>query len=302
MSTKQNRIKISIVTPVYNCSKYIESCILSVLNQDYKDLEHIIIDGGSTDGTAQIIEKYADRLAYFVSEKDRGQTHALNKGFAKATGDVFGWLNADEEYLPGVLSKVGQAFLSTPDLDFYYGQKIIVDSAKREIGRKTWAPMHPKWWHLYRMATFPTDASFWSARAHRLTGSLDEDNFPTLCMDFDWFLRLSFNVKKWKRTPEYLSIFTERPDRLANLGGIADPNLGKKIKYLARARVIDHYQYSKVKLFFGWVIAGVWCRIFERRTNRPHLLSSLKDLYLLDRSWSNCAGQDVTQKTLRPNL
>lgn len=301
MSTKQNRIKISIVTPVYNCSKYVESCILSVLNQDYKDLEHIIIDGGSTDGTAQIIERYADELAYFVSEKDRGQTHALNKGFAKATGDVFGWLNADEEYLPGALSKVGQAFLNTPDLDFYYGQRIIVDSEKREIGRKTWAPMHPKWWHLYRMATFPTDASFWSARAHRLTGSLDEDNFLTLCMDFDWFLRLSFKVKKWEWTPECLSIFTDRPDGLANLGSAADPNLGKKIKYLARARVIDHYQYSKVKLFFGWAIAGVWCRIYERRINRPHLLSSLKDLFLLDRSLGNCAGQDVIQKTLRRN-
>ena len=117
--------------------------------------------------------------------------------------------------------------------------------------------MHPKWHLLYKMSVLPTDASFWSGRAHRLTGSLDEENFPQLSMDYDWLLRLSFNVKKWKRTSDYLSKYTERPDRATVRGSFADKNIIKNNSYFARSHVIKYYQYSKVKLFFGWVAAGV---------------------------------------------
>lgn len=272
--------KITIVTPVYNNVKFIEDSVTSVLNQKYPNLEYIVIDGGSTDGTVEIIEKYKDKLTYYVSEKDRGQTHALNKGFGKATGDVLAWLNADEEYLPGTLFKVGQAFSYIPKLDFYYGQRIIIDSSKREIGRRKWVPMHPKWQILYRMSDLPTDASFWSVRAHQLTGVLDEKNFPTLSMDYDWLLRLSFNVRRWKMTSEYLSMYTERPDRITQIGATANPNSAKTNSYFARKRVIERYNYSKVNLFLGWAIAGLWCRIFERRVSRPHLVFSIKNLFL----------------------
>ena len=97
-----NLPKITIVTAVYNAARYVNQCLSSVLEQGYPLLEYIIIDGGSTDGTVKIIEKFQDRLGYFVSEKDRGQSHALNKGFARAGGDVFAWINADEQYLPGL--------------------------------------------------------------------------------------------------------------------------------------------------------------------------------------------------------
>ena len=128
--------KISIITPVYNNAPYIEDCVKSVLNQDYPHLEYIIIDGGSTDGTVDIIEKYANRLSYFESKKDRGQTHALNKGFAHATGDIFAWLNADEQYLSGTLCEVGRAFASHSGLDFFYGNRIVVDKNLVEIGER----------------------------------------------------------------------------------------------------------------------------------------------------------------------
>ena len=94
----ENFPRITIITPVFNNVHFIESCILSILNQNYPNLEYIVIDGGSNDGTLEIIENYAEKLTYFISEKDRGQTHALNKGFAKATGQILAWLNADEEY------------------------------------------------------------------------------------------------------------------------------------------------------------------------------------------------------------
>ena len=102
--------KISIITPCYNAAKYIEQTILSVINQGYENLEYIIIDGGSTDGTVDIIKKYENQLAYWISEPDKGQSDAINKGIKVATGDVFNWINADDWLAADVLKIVGQYF------------------------------------------------------------------------------------------------------------------------------------------------------------------------------------------------
>jgi len=107
--------RISIVTPSYNQASFLEETILSVLNQGYENLEYIVIDGGSTDGSADIIRKYEARLAHWVSEPDEGQYHALQKGFARAKGELLGWLNSDDAYLPGALSAVGHAYAKHPD-------------------------------------------------------------------------------------------------------------------------------------------------------------------------------------------
>ena len=102
--------KISIVTPSYNQGKYIEQTIQSVLKQNYPNLEYIIIDGGSTDDTVEIIKKYEQQFAYWVSEPDKGQTDAINKGFAKCTGDIFNWINSDDYYEPGCFNKISSLF------------------------------------------------------------------------------------------------------------------------------------------------------------------------------------------------
>ena len=102
--------KISIVTPTYNQGRFIEQTICSVLDQGYPNLEYIIIDGGSRDNTVDIIKKYEHRLSYWVSEMDSGQTHAINKGFAKCTGEIFNWINSDDYYAPDALQKIAKAF------------------------------------------------------------------------------------------------------------------------------------------------------------------------------------------------
>jgi len=119
--------KISIVTPSYNQAQFLERTILSVLNQNYPNLEYIIIDGGSTDGSVEIIKKYEKYISYWVSEKDRGQSHALNKGFEKANGELVGWQNSDDLYLPGAFKKVIEVFKNKPDYDVYFGNVYFID-------------------------------------------------------------------------------------------------------------------------------------------------------------------------------
>ena len=97
-------LKVTIITPSYNQREYLEDCILSVVNQDYTNIEYIIIDGGSTDGSQELIHRYADYIDHWVSEPDRGQSHAINKGFRKATGQIVAWLNADDMYFPDAVS------------------------------------------------------------------------------------------------------------------------------------------------------------------------------------------------------
>lgn len=113
--------KISIVTPSFNQGKYIEHTILSIINQNYPNLEYIIIDGGSTDNTVEIIKKYADKITYWVSEKDTGQSDAINKGLAKCTGDIFNWINSDDYLEPGALFKLADAFEEHPEADILCG-------------------------------------------------------------------------------------------------------------------------------------------------------------------------------------
>ena len=268
--------KITIITPVFNNVQFIENCIVSVLNQNYPNLEYIVIDGGSNDGTLEIIENYAERLAYFISEKDRGQTHALNKGFAKATGQVLAWLNADEEYLPGTLLEVGTYFMNNPDLDLYYGQRIIINDDKKEIGRKIFPKMSPKNYMLYGMRVLPTDATFWSQEVHNATGELDEKNFPRLSMDYDWLLRISFNIRDWKTSKNFFSKFTERTDRATrsvNLSIIEENGI------LSRNMIINKFSISKLKLALGWLLMNIRIRIHEGRLFKfPHIISSYKHI------------------------
>lgn len=118
---------VSIITPSYNQAKYLEQTILSVLNQDHPRIEYIVMDGASTDGSVDIIKKYAGRLAHWESEKDKGQADAINKGFARATGEIIAWLNSDDYYLPGTIRTVVKVFEENPDVVLVYGNMLAVD-------------------------------------------------------------------------------------------------------------------------------------------------------------------------------
>jgi hypothetical protein len=118
---------VSIITPSFNQASYLEQTILSVLNQDHPRIEYIVVDGASTDNSVDIIKKYENKLAYWVSEKDNGQADAINKGFARATGEIIAWLNSDDYYLAGAVSSAEKIFEANPDVALVYGNMLAVD-------------------------------------------------------------------------------------------------------------------------------------------------------------------------------
>lgn len=118
---------VSIITPSYNQARYLEQTMLSVLNQDYTPIEYIVLDGASTDGSVEIIKKYASRLAYWESVKDNGQADAINKGFSRVSGEIIAWLNSDDYYLPGTIRNVVKVFEDNPNVVLVYGNMLAVD-------------------------------------------------------------------------------------------------------------------------------------------------------------------------------
>lgn len=156
--------KISVITPTRNMGRFLETCILSILLQDYANCEHIVVDGNSQDNTRQILKRYPH--IRWVSEADRGLSDALNKGIRMATGDIIGWCNADDLYLPGTLHMVNEYFGSRPDLDVLYGDYRETDEMGRplRIRREThFSPFVFRWLHINLV---PTPSAFWRKRIH----------------------------------------------------------------------------------------------------------------------------------------
>ncbi len=126
---------VSIVTPSFNQAIFLEDTLQSVLNQDYPSIEYIVIDGGSTDGSQDIIKRYADRLAFWISEPDRGQADAINKGLRRAKGEIVAWLNSDDMYVAGAIHKAVLTLRANPKAGMVYGDGLMVDSQGRLLDR-----------------------------------------------------------------------------------------------------------------------------------------------------------------------
>jgi glycosyltransferase involved in cell wall biosynthesis len=187
--------RFSIVTVCYNHAPFLEDCIRSVVEQGYPNLEYIVIDGGSTDGSVDIIRRYADRLAYWVSEPDQGQTDALIKGFSRATGEMEGWINSDDILMPGALKDVAEYFLIHPDAQVVTGDVAVMNKEGRVVRIQRQLPFIRFLWlndHNY----IGQSSTFWRRSLYERVGGLDASF--NLAMDGDLFGRFADVTRLYK--------------------------------------------------------------------------------------------------------
>ncbi len=198
---------ITVVTPSFNQAKYLEQNLKSVSGQKGVDVEHILLDGGSTDGTVDVVKEHGSHLAFWRSEKDEGQTAALAEGFARATGDVLCWLNSDDWFWDdNALRHVAEAFAANPDAAMVTGDTVLT----AEDGVPVMIDMvaKPSARQMRRNMAVPQQSTFWRADVYRAVGGIDK-NFK-YCMDFDLFQRMS-QGRRIVRIPHVLAAFRLQP-------------------------------------------------------------------------------------------
>jgi glycosyltransferase involved in cell wall biosynthesis len=247
---------LTVVTPSYNQGHFIRATIESVLSQDYPNIEYIIMDGGSTDETASVVKDYASRVR-FISEKDRGQSHAINKGFQMARGSILSWLNSDDLYLPGAARKAIDAWRSEPAAGAVYGEGYLIDRAGNTTSRfpctepfNLWKLVHLSDYVLQQTVYFRKDVL-------DRVGYLDEDLH--FVMDWDILIRIGMQ-HPLLYVPEYMGCLREYPEAKSFAGG------------MRRAREIREMlqRHTGRRLSPGYVVYGldtyqkIWCDRIER--------------------------------------
>ena len=179
---------VSIITPSFNQAQFLEATIQSVLAQDYSRIEYIIVDGGSKDGSADVIKKYEGRLAWWVSEQDKGQTDAINKGFNRASGEILAWINSDDTYNPGAVREAVKFLLENPEVGMVYSDCNYIDEHGNVIGKfpaaqTDYRRLRAGYVHI------PQQTMFFRAKYWKQLGPLDPSFY--FAMDYDLWTRIA---------------------------------------------------------------------------------------------------------------
>src|SRR5260370_20180468 len=205
---------ISIVTPSFNQGSFIGEALESVRLQNNKNCEHIVIDGRSTDGTVDLLRDLTankvQQNMFWTSERDTGQSEALNKGFRQAKGEIIGWLNSDDRYRAGCFEHIVQAFEDNPEVDIFYGDYLMVDEVGKVLKIRREIEFNAFILFYHRILYIPTTATFFRRRI------LEEDNWLDerlqYAMDLEFFIRLSKRGYRFKHIPQFLADFRMQPN------------------------------------------------------------------------------------------
>ena len=251
MEPLSDRPKVSIITPSYNQGRFLEATIRSVLAQDYPHIEYIIVDGASKDNSVEIIHKYQDRLAWWVSEKDRGHADALNKGFARASGEILAWLNSDDTYHPGAVSQAVAYLQAHPDVGMVYADANLIDEEDHLLDK--FASKQTDYRAMLRGSVhIPQATTFFRADLWRQVGPLDLSLF--FAFDYDFWVKVA-KVSRVAYVPSLWADF-----RMHNLGKsvknddrcypdmikVYEREMGKKISWL-------HLRALARRLLYAWL-------------------------------------------------
>lgn len=253
--------RISIVTPSFRQAAFIGRTIESVLSQQYPNLEYVVQDGASEDGTRGILESFSDRLASWESRADSGQTEAINRGFARTSGEIMAWLNSDDILLPGALAYVADYFMRHPDVDVVYGHRILIDENDRQIGR--WM-MPPHSDEVLSWADFvPQETMFFRRRIWDKAGGRVDESFR-FAMDWDLLVRFRDAGARFARLPRFLGGFRIHPHQKTSavigdvgfqeMNRIRQRVLGRVPTGLEVRKAVAPYLLRHLATDIGWAI------------------------------------------------
>jgi glycosyltransferase involved in cell wall biosynthesis len=269
---KKNFLKFSIVIPSFNKVDFIEKSILSVLNQNYSNIELIIIDGGSTDGTVDIIKKYESFISYWVSESDHGQSDALNKGFKLCTGEIYGFLNSDDIYLPGAFNETFLIFSKNQNKKIIFGDWLFINKKDLVIDHHYAFDFNLNHFK-YEGFHLNAQSMFWRSNVHKNFSGFDKKLDYT--MDYQLILELGINEGEhtFHRTNNVLGGFRRYQGQKTT--GNMDLYIIKEHKYIAeKYNYQDKYGFvGKLKRFYYRMRRGWW---YIKRGGISHLIFRLK--------------------------
>lgn len=257
--------KITVITPSFNQAQYLERTITSILNQGYPNLEYIVIDGGSTDGSVEIIKRYESKINYWISEKDHGQSEAINKGLRIATGDWVCWQNSDDIFYPFSFKKISEVIELKPDLDLIIGDINLIDERDHII--RSMCYVRPSYKGLLAEGMVLTNqAAFWKRSLHNDIGFMNENLHYGF--DYDWFLRLLEHTSKSFHVPMILGALRYHSETKTSLNQSKfQDEYNKILNGRSLSKLVKAFYISR-RLFltlangnFSYVINGIKNRI-----------------------------------------
>lgn len=267
--------QITIVTPSFNQEKYLPETIESILTQNYPNLEYIIIDGASTDGSVDVIKKYESSLSNWVSEKDKGQSDAIMKGFAKSGGELFAWVNSDDILLPGCLQRITEQYVLSGYPDILTGNVIYIDK-EGKITRYVRLPRQSRFLFFRGVWHASAPAVFFKASLFRSVGGVNLDYH--LCMDFDLWMKMMVRDARVVHIPCLLGGYRWHPET-------------KTMRYLAdsTSRVPperERIYRENIRGYIEWQVL-FWRRIYKlyQLLNLNYLRGYLECLPMKGRRW-----------------
>lgn len=279
---------ISIVTPSFNQCQFIEATICSVLNQSYPFLEYILIDGGSTDETEKVIQKYESSITYWVSEQDNGQSHAINKGFKKANGDILAWLNSDDVYCSDILTHIGQYFAENPHIMLLSGYCNLSDPDLNIVSVKKTVPFSKE--HFLEGGNVPGQpAIFFRKEILEIVGFLNEDLHYV--MDWEYWLRISMAI------PYSQICLMDRPLATARQWAQAKTSVAGAKSIQERESILTKYFYEwtqsrliRTPLYFN-AFGNLYKRYAQTYWQNQQYRPALSNLAKYVNHW--CQGQQI---------
>ena len=275
-----NLPRVTIVTPSYNQAEFLEETLRSVLLQNYPNLEYIVMDGGSKDGSVDIIRKYEKHLSYWTSEKDGGASDAIARGFTRATGSILAYLNSDDPYLPGAISSVVRFFQERPQCNVVFGNTYWTDPMGNVVAKRRQTPFWPAS-YLYGGSDMQQPSTFWRRELYVKAGGMDAGYLTAF--DTDLFYRFIACKAEFRHVKRFLSCFRIHPESKSST------LMDRRTQELAKIRALHlrHAFYSSygsvvrtlARLHRGfwyllqgdlpWLISRVPDRIAARRADAP---------------------------------